>query len=132
MNAGYDVHMLNGDPLNWNAAAGDVEMGFGKPPSLNIDEYRFWRERLVTLHEAYQKAKPTSLKQWWQDRRDSSQWTTFWLAVVAILLTLLFGLIQSVRSSRFSPSIVASFASDHSVPSESSNYWAFKHNLVHL
>jgi hypothetical protein len=102
--------MLNGDPLNWNAAAGDVEMGFDKPPSLNIDEYRFWHERLVTLHEAYRKAKPTSLKQWWQDRRDSSQWTTFWLAVVAILLTLLFGLIQSVSG------IIQIFATYRSQP----------------
>jgi hypothetical protein len=59
-------------------------------------DHHFWGEKLVTLHEAYQKAKPTSLKQWWHDRRDSSQWTTFWLAVVAILLTLPFGLIQSI------------------------------------
>jgi hypothetical protein len=96
LNGHDDMQMLNGTPVNQSAAEGDLEMGLSEPPSLDIDGYSFWRDRLVTLHEAYQKAVPTSLKQWWHDRRDSSQWTTFWLAVVAILSALLFGLIQSI------------------------------------
>jgi len=98
---------MNGNLPMRNAAEGDVEMGLGEPPTRDIDEYHFWRDRLVTLYEAYRKAKPTSLKQWWHDRRDSSQWTTFWLAVVAILLTLLFGLIQSVSG------VIQAWASYH-------------------
>ena len=96
LNSHDDIQMLHQGLLTLDTAEADVEMGFGKLPSLDIDKYHFWRDRLVALHEAYQKAKPTSLKQWWHDRRDSSQWTTFWLTVVAILLALLFGLIQSI------------------------------------
>jgi hypothetical protein len=60
------------------------------------NSYVYWRERLLTLHEEYQKAQPGKLTQFWRDRRDTNQWTAFWLAVVVVLLTLFFGLIQSV------------------------------------
>jgi hypothetical protein len=94
---GHDnVQTVNERLTNHNTGEDDLEMGLSEPPSLDLDDYFFWRDRLVTLHEANRKAKPTSLKQWWHDRRDSTQWTTFWLAVVAILLMLLFGLIQSI------------------------------------
>lgn len=82
--------------LGWRETTVDLEMGFGEPASRKIDSYLYWRERLVALHEAYQQAKPRSLKQLWQDKRDSPQWWTFWLAVLVILLTLVFGLIQSI------------------------------------
>jgi hypothetical protein len=114
LNASDGFQRLNRGLVDWNNAEGDIEMGFGEPPSLEVDEYHFWRARLVTLHEAYRKAKPTSLKQWWHDRRDSSQWTTFWLAVVAILLTLLFGLIQSISG------IIQAIATYHNQPCVSS------------
>lgn len=96
LGAGDDIQILKRSFLSRNTPDIDIEMARSKPPSLDIKDYPFWGDKLVTLHEAYRKAKPTSLKQWWQDRRDSSQWTTFWLAVVAILLTLMFGLIQSI------------------------------------
>ena len=43
--------------------------------------------------------------------RDSSQWTTFWPAAMAILLTLLFGLIQSISG------IIQAVAAYRSLPS---------------
>jgi hypothetical protein len=110
LNSHDDMQMLNGSLGNFIAAEGDLEMGLSEPPSLDVDDYSFWRDRLVTLHEAYRKAKPTSLKQWWHDRRDSSKWTTFWISVVAILLTLLFGLIQSIAG------IIQAIATYHSQP----------------
>jgi hypothetical protein len=99
------AHLFNGDgdsPLRkwsrrgWRETTVDLEMGFGEPASRKLDSYDYWRERLITLHEAYQQAKPRSLKQLWQDKRDSPQWWTIWLAVFVILLTLVFGLIQSI------------------------------------
>ena len=60
------------------------------------NSYTYWRERLSVLHEAYQKAQPGKLAQFWRDRRDKNQWTTLWLAVLVIFLTLFFGLIQSI------------------------------------
>jgi hypothetical protein len=80
----------------WHETTVDLEMGSGEPASREFADYDYWREHLFTLHEAYQHAKPRSLKQFWQDKRDSPKWWTFWLAVLVILLTLVFGLIQSI------------------------------------
>jgi hypothetical protein len=76
----------------------DIEMAIYEDFSNLHDpnSYVYWRERLLTLHEEYQKAQPGKLTQFWRDRRDTNQWTAFWLAVVVVLLTLFFGLIQSV------------------------------------
>ena len=57
LNASDGFQMFNRGPVDWNSAEGDIEMGFGEPPSLEIDEYHFWREKLVTLHEAHRKAQ---------------------------------------------------------------------------
>jgi hypothetical protein len=59
LNAGYDIQMLNGDPLNWNARAGDVEMGFSDPPSFDSGA-----EGLLHYLNLDWKAIPTNLKQW--------------------------------------------------------------------
>jgi uncharacterized protein YneF (UPF0154 family) len=34
---------------------------------------------------------------WLWDRRNTVQWCTFWLAILVIALTLLFGLVQSIE-----------------------------------
>jgi hypothetical protein len=59
-----------------------------------IGEYRYWRDRLVILKEAFDESQPSNFTQWWNDRRDGIQWYTLW---VAIGLTLFFGLVQSVE-----------------------------------
>jgi hypothetical protein len=76
----------------------DIEMATYEdfPDLHDPNSYLYWRERLFILHEVYQKAQPGKLTQFWRDRRDTNQWTTLWLAVLVILLTLLFGLIQSI------------------------------------
>ncbi|KAI0167562.1 hypothetical protein BJ166DRAFT_237712 [Pestalotiopsis sp. NC0098] len=60
----------------------------------HIDKYRFWRDRLVQLKEAFDDTRPRTVTQWWNDRRDGVQWWTFW---IAIFFTVLFGLIQSIE-----------------------------------
>ncbi|KAL2833321.1 hypothetical protein BDW59DRAFT_180084 [Aspergillus cavernicola] len=62
-------------------------------PQRRIDKYNYWHDRLVILKEAFDETRPSTLSQWWNDRREGTQWYTLW---VAILLTLLFGLIQSI------------------------------------
>lgn len=62
-------------------------------PQRRIDEYNFWHDRLVILKETFDETRPSTLSQWWNDRREGTQWYTLW---VAISLTLLFGLIQSI------------------------------------
>ncbi|KAL4804614.1 hypothetical protein BDV18DRAFT_161708 [Aspergillus unguis] len=61
-----------------------------------IDEYNYWHDRLVILKEAFDETRPSTLAQWWNDRREGTQWYTLW---VAISLTLVFGLVQSVVGS---------------------------------
>ncbi|KAL9607321.1 MAG: hypothetical protein Q9167_007755 [Letrouitia subvulpina] len=63
-----------------------------------IDRFVFWRDRLVLLKRTFDEAEPRTLSQlWWDDRR-KSQWFTFWVAVLVFIVTVFFGVIQSVAS----------------------------------
>ena len=63
-----------------------------------IKNFVFWRDRLVLLKRTFDDAEPRNLYQlWWDDRR-KTQWFTFWVAVMVFILTLFFGIIQSVAS----------------------------------
>lgn len=64
-----------------------------------IQNFKFWRDRLVVLKQAYDEATPNNLSQWWYDRRNGVQWYTFWVAVLVLTLTILFGLIQSIEGA---------------------------------
>ncbi|KEZ41459.1 hypothetical protein SAPIO_CDS7600 [Scedosporium apiospermum] len=44
--------------------------------------YVYWRERLLAASEIFDRTKPSTLVQWWYDRRDMGQWWGFWLVVV--------------------------------------------------
>ena len=58
--------------------------------------YVYWHDRLLILQEVFDAAEPSSLSQWWFDRRKKVQWYTFWVAIVVLLLTVVFGLVQSI------------------------------------
>lgn len=64
-----------------------------------IENFRVWRDRLVTLKLIFDEAQPKKLSQWWNDRRNGVQWYTFWVAVLVLVLTVLFGFIQSVEGA---------------------------------
>ena len=61
-----------------------------------FDSYKYWNERLEIIVEAYNKSEPKALPQWWNDRRNKVQWYTFWIAALILLLTIVFGFIQSI------------------------------------
>ncbi|KAL8697929.1 MAG: hypothetical protein Q9201_006848 [Fulgogasparrea decipioides] len=63
-----------------------------------IDKFHYWRERLVLLKRTYDDAEPKNLKQLWFDDRKKTQWFTFWVAVLVFIMTISFGVIQSVAS----------------------------------
>ncbi|KAL8993911.1 MAG: hypothetical protein Q9169_005985 [Polycauliona sp. 2 TL-2023] len=63
-----------------------------------IDKFHFWRERLVLLKRTYDDAEPKSLSQLWWDDRKKTQWFTFWVAVLVFIMTVFFGVVQSVAS----------------------------------
>jgi ABC-type Fe3+ transport system permease subunit len=53
----------------------------------------------VVLKEAFDEAEPRSLSQLWFDRRVRVQWYTLWVAVLVFILTIFFGLVQSVEGA---------------------------------
>lgn len=64
-----------------------------------IDTFYYWRERLCILKQLYDDAEPSTLTQWWFDRRKGPQWYTFWVAVAVLILTIFFGIIQSIEGA---------------------------------
>ena len=58
--------------------------------------YNHWGERLSIILEALDETEPTTLLQWWYDDRRGVQRWTFWLAAGALLLTVLFGFLQTL------------------------------------
>ena len=64
-----------------------------------IESFRFWRDRLVTLKQIFDEAQPKTISQWWNDGRNGVQWYTFWVAVLVLVLTVLFGFIQSIEGA---------------------------------
>jgi hypothetical protein len=61
-----------------------------------IEQFKFYHDRLVMLKQEFDVNHPATLKQWWRDRRNRVQWSTFWVAVLVIFLTIFFGLFQSI------------------------------------
>lgn len=78
---------------NIDPRAGDLTMS---PKDRVLDDYQYWKERLQIIVEAYDKSEPKALPQWWKDRRNKVQWYTFWIAALILVLTIVFGLIQSI------------------------------------
>lgn len=64
-----------------------------------IENFTFWRDRLVILKQVFDEARPSTLSQWWCDRRNGVQWYTFWVAVLVLILTIFFGLVQSIEGA---------------------------------
>jgi CHASE1-domain containing sensor protein len=68
-----------------------------KAADRHIDNFAFWRDRIVVLKQIFDEAEPSTLSQWWHDRRNGVQWYTFWVAIVVLILTLIFGLVQCIE-----------------------------------
>jgi hypothetical protein len=64
-----------------------------------IESFQYWHDRLVVLKQVYDESRPSTISQWWHDRRNSVQWYTFWVAIVVLALTILFGLIQIIEGA---------------------------------
>jgi hypothetical protein len=88
----------------------DIEAAINDHASFDLNNYPFWQERLRHVQCVYDKTKPKRIKQWYFDRRDRVEWSTFWIAVVIFLLTLFFGIISSVTG------ILQVYASFRAIP----------------
>lgn len=77
-----------------------------------IDKFAYWRDRLVLLKRTFDDAEPRTVSQLWWDDRKKTQWFTFWVAVLVFVVTVFFGVVQSVAS------IVQAWASVQSLKSQ--------------
>jgi len=64
-----------------------------------IESFDYWHDRIVMLKQVFDEAKPRTLSEWWYDGRNGVQWYTFWIALLVLALTILFGLIQCIEGA---------------------------------
>ena len=79
-----------------------------------IEQFMYWRDRLVLLKRTFDDAEPRNISQLWWDDRKKTQWFTFWVAVLVFIMTVFFGVIQSVAG------IVQAWASVQSLKAQNS------------
>ncbi|KAL4984886.1 hypothetical protein BDW68DRAFT_180260 [Aspergillus falconensis] len=70
-----------------------------EPSQRTTASFNYWAERLAMLNSAYEASEPRTLGQWWVDRRSPVQWATFWIAALVLVLTVFFGLVQSIEGA---------------------------------
>lgn len=70
-----------------------------KAENRQIERFDFWRDRLVILKQAFDEAKPRTFSQWWHDGRDGVQWSTFWVAILVLIITTFLGIVQCVEGA---------------------------------
>jgi hypothetical protein len=56
-----------------------------------------WHDRIGILKQAFDEAEPSTIAQWWFDRRRRVKWYTFWVAALVLALTIFFGAIQCIE-----------------------------------
>ncbi|RDL35111.1 Uncharacterized protein BP5553_07042 [Venustampulla echinocandica] len=62
-----------------------------------IENFEFWHDRLIVLKQLFDEAEPDTFPRWWYDRRRRVQWYTFWIAALVLVLTIFFGIVQSIE-----------------------------------
>lgn len=73
-----------------------LSCGYSKTDDGQIENFVRWNDRLVVLKQVFDEVTPRNLSQWWHDRRNGVQWWTFWVAILVLGMTLLFGFIQCI------------------------------------
>lgn len=69
-----------------------ISCGQLKLEERQIAHFKYWHDRLVVIKQFFDESQPRTIKQWWFDDRKRVQW--FWVAIVLVVCTVLFGIIQ--------------------------------------
>ena len=97
-----------GEPNPWfqqqrkkSQEKGQIDAQAGVCERLNSSErqignFEYWRDRLVLLKRTFDDAEPRNISQLWWDDRKKTQWFTFWVAVLVFVMTVFFGIVQSI------------------------------------
>ena len=62
---------------------------------LRLREFDYWKERLLEINDLFHEPAP-GWSQLWADKRNPQQFYTFWIALLVLALTIVFGLITSI------------------------------------
>ncbi|KAH8882189.1 hypothetical protein GQ53DRAFT_734312 [Thozetella sp. PMI_491] len=76
-----------------------IDVGHLLADERQMESFRYWHDRLVVLKQVFDESRPSTLSQWWYDRRNGVQWYTFWVAIIVLALTVFFGLVQSLEGA---------------------------------
>ena len=71
----------------------------GRMRDCYANDFKFWRKELFALQKAFNAPRQMSIFQQWRDKRNIVQWYTFWIAAVVLILTIFFGVVQSVEGA---------------------------------
>ncbi|KAK7746531.1 hypothetical protein SLS62_009394 [Diatrype stigma] len=75
-----------------------IQCGNLNTEARQIEGFKYWRDRLIILKQAYDQATPSTVSQWWHDRRNGERWYTFWVAMLVLVITTTLGVVQCVES----------------------------------
>ncbi|KAL2793416.1 hypothetical protein BJX66DRAFT_225657 [Aspergillus keveii] len=70
-----------------------------EPSQRSTAGFHYWESRLVVLKNVYDASEPMTITHWWRDRRRRVQWATFWIAALVLMLTIFFGIVQSIEGA---------------------------------
>jgi hypothetical protein len=73
--------------------------GHLKADERHVENFKLWHDRLVILKQVFDESRPSTISQWWCDRRNGVQWYTFWVAILILFLTIFFGMVQSIEGA---------------------------------
>jgi hypothetical protein len=87
------------DPYTCRIDRNLAKCGDLRPEERRFNHFIYYRDRLVMLKELVDQLAPmhSTAMRILRDRRNIDQWFNFWVALVVIGMTLLFGLIQSIE-----------------------------------
>jgi len=74
-----------------------IEAGHLNTHHRQIENFKYWHDRLDMLKQIFDELEPSSLGQWWVDRGKRVQRLTFGVAILVLILTVVFGIIQSIE-----------------------------------
>ncbi|KAH7152617.1 hypothetical protein EDB81DRAFT_789392 [Dactylonectria macrodidyma] len=99
-----DYGLMEHDYFEWFDSRGqctpDEESLLGdcrrEPSPRTLTEYGAWRHQLAYALEVSKNQPSWSLRRCWYDDRDQALWWTRWSLIMAVSLSVIFGLIQSI------------------------------------
>ncbi|UKZ54559.1 hypothetical protein TrVGV298_008368 [Trichoderma virens] len=92
------------ETTNWLKSLTKIDPRLARCGSLRtrerrLENFNYWHDQLVILKQAFDESSPRNISQWWFDRRNGVQWYTFWIAILVFVVTIFFGIVQSIEGA---------------------------------